>query len=76
MQFPDQRNISLALLGKSLAVVADTTLVNDISVLADGNVAIVDKDNKSINSGTLTATQVIRFVQRVGDELMYSPFLK
>jgi hypothetical protein len=76
MQFPDQRNISLALLGKSLAVVADTTLVNDISVLADGNVAILDKDNKSINSGTLTATQVVRFVQRVGDELMYSPFFK
>jgi hypothetical protein len=76
MQFPDQRNISLALLGKSLAVVADTTLVNDISVLADGNVAILDKDNKSINSGTLTATQVIRFVQRVGDELMYSPSFK
>jgi hypothetical protein len=76
MQFPDQRNISLALVGKNLAVIADTTLVNDISTLADGNIALLDKDNKSINSGSLTATQVVRFVQRNGSELVYSPYFK
>lgn len=76
MQFPDQKNISLALVGKNLAVVADTTLVNSLDVLTDGHVAILDINNKSINSGSLTVNQVVRFVQRTGNELLYTPYFK
>jgi hypothetical protein len=76
MQFPDQRNISLALVGKNLAVVADTTLVNGVDTIADGNIAILDINNKSINSGSLTAASVVRFVQRTGNELLYTPYFK
>src|SRR3972149_2502725 len=76
MQFPDQKNISLALVGKNLAVVANTTLVNSLDILTDGHVAILDINNKSINSGSLTVNQVVRFVQRTGNELLYTPYFK
>lgn len=76
MQFPDQKNVSYALVGKNLSVLADTTLVTGPETLSDGQIAILSKDNKSINSGTLVATDVIRFVQRSGNDLIYTPSFK
>lgn len=70
---PSQNNISFALIGKNVAAVTDGTLVNGIDTLLDGQIALVDIDNKAKNGDTIVATDVLRFVQRSGNDLVYTP---
>ena len=75
MQFPGQNNISFTLVGKNLSSVTNATVITGTESLSDGAVCLVDKDNKVISTtGTLTADQVIRFVQRSGTTLKYTPY--
>lgn len=76
MQFPDQKNISFCLVGKNLSEVTNATLVNSPDTLSDGQIALLTKDNASFASGSLVATDVVRFVQRSGNELIFTPWFK
>ena len=75
MQFPGQNNISYALVGKNLSSVTNATRVTGTESLSDGSIVLVDKDNVVISTtGTLTADQEIRFAQRSGNTIKYTPY--
>jgi len=73
MNFPGQNNISFALIGKSVAAVTDATLIQSIDDLLDGQIALVDQNNKAMNGQTITLGMKLRFVQRSGTQLKYTP---
>lgn len=78
MSFPSQNNISFTLVGKNIASsskIANGTLISGYADLADGQIAILDKDNKAVDAaaGNL-ANREIRLVQRSGVELKYTPY--
>ena len=73
MQFPDQKNISFALIGKNVAATANALLVDEYSDISDGSIALLDENNKAMNGQTLTANMKVKFVQRSGTNLIYTP---
>jgi len=54
-------------------------LINDYSDMADGQIAVIDNDNKTVGisaaTNTITGKTVVRLVCRRGTELFYSPFI-
>jgi hypothetical protein len=73
MQFPDQKNISFALIGKNVAATANSLLVDEYLDISDGSIALLDENNKAMNGQTLTANMKVKFVQRSGTNLIYTP---
>ena len=73
MQFPDQKNISFALIGKNVTATANSLLVDEYSDISDGSIALLDENNKAMNGQTLTANMKVKFVQRSGINLIYTP---
>lgn len=73
MNFPGQNNISFALVGKNVAAVTDATLIQSTDDLSDGQIALLDQNNKAMNGQTITTGMKLRFVQRSGTQLKYTP---
>lgn len=77
MALPNQKNVLHVLVSKGTSVTAATTLIDNYADLQDGEIAIVDQDNKTLTgAGTnITDVQNFRFVARYGTSLIYTPFL-
>lgn len=79
MNLYNQKNILHVIVGKNETYVAENVLIDAYGDLNDGNVAIIDSDNlvRDTDAGAaLTGNEVLRFVTRVGNQLIYSPQFK
>lgn len=77
MALPNQKNVLHVLVSKGTSVTAATTLIDNYADLQDGEIAIVDQDNKTLTAAgdNITDIQNFRFVARYGTSLLYTPFL-
>lgn len=79
MNLYNQKNILSVIVGKNETYVAEDVLIDNYSDLNDGNVAIIDQDNyvrDTAAGAALSNTEILRFVTRVGTNLIYSPAFK
>jgi len=79
MNLYNQKNILSVIVGKNETYVAEDVLIDNYADLNDGNVAIIDLDNvvrDTAAGSALAATEILRFVTRVGNQLIYTPHFK
>lgn len=79
MSMYNEKNVLHVIVGKNETYVAEDVLIDNYADLNDGNVAIIDQDNKvrDTDAGTiLLNSEVIRFATRIGTNLVYTPKFK
>jgi hypothetical protein len=78
MAYPNQKNVLHVFVGKEVNATTDATLIDNYADLNDGEIAVVDLDNKVINQAgsDIGAAETFRFVTRYGTYLIYSPWIK
>ena len=72
----NQKNVLHVFVGKDTTAIVDAALIDNYADLVDGDVVILDEDNKvrETNSGSaLTAAERLRIGTRIGTQLVYSP---
>lgn len=70
------QNMFNVLIGKNLARTASVQITDPsltATYIADGEIVILGEDGDVVTTPTLTTDPFIRFVQRSGDKLIYSP---
>lgn len=79
MNLPNQKNILHVIVGKNETYKAEDAVISAYTDLNDGNVAIIDSDNAVRDTAAgdaLGANETLRFVTRVGSQLIYTPWFK
>lgn len=73
----NQKNVKYLMLSKSDAtLMAAGTVINEPGDLTEGQLAIVNSANTTVTTDqTGTSPYMVRVVQRVGDELIFSPWI-
>lgn len=72
-----QKNVKYFMLGTAdLTLMTAGTVISSAADMTEGQLAIVNSTNTTVTTDqTGTAPYLVRVVQRVGDELVYSPFI-
>lgn len=72
-----QKNVKYLMLGTAdLTLMAAGTVISGPNDMTDGQLAIVNSTNTTVTTDqTGTAPYLVRVVQKVGNELVYSPFV-
>lgn len=73
----NQKNVKYLMLSKSdVTLMAAGTVINEPSDLTEGQLAIVNSANTTVVANQTTVSPyMVRVVQRVGDELIFSPWI-
>ena len=73
----NQKNVKYLMVGTAdLTLMASGTVISSAADMTEGQLAIVNSTNTTVTTDqTGTAPYMVRVVQKVGDDLVYSPFV-